>query len=466
MRWTFAVVDYTQRPKGAPIGLPFSIEPFGAFRRLVWPRGAIQLDRGTRVAGWGRFALVGDFAGLWLLIDAERDDVLRFKIEPRYPLHELAVDGDTIAATSYAGVLRLPLTDLERLAPGKHEVFTALEFPQRRPEVRLAATVKSDKATMIVQPEGIHTDLRLEPEKYHLEPGEPVVVGDELVRGAYGYIEVIGQPRRPIDHKWIADPIKIECKRERRRDPAAGVRDVMAPLAPDQVSLLAQIAAGDDLARGVLIDLLADRGDHAAETFALARAGAHVTNAKQRAALGPLAHFFEVELSGGLPAIATLIRHPPDDAESLAALFGDLRLGLISELRSGNSPPALYHRLLASPALVSLRRVEAPTPEALALLREHHAGKLTHLARVPFANQLAIAMLADKAFASVTHVELQSLRRNHAPMAFVAALPALPGKHVRFVRHAQASDAELARLLRERLPELGFASLEVNDQLL
>lgn len=461
MRWRFAVG--VEDVGGEASSKAFSIAEFGAFLRLEWPRGACQLNRYALVAYWERFALILE-QPVAMVVDADREEVMRFRITPARQFTRLEIAGADLRARTWGGVLIIPLADLEALEPGDHEVEVEQTFPLRRPEIRRVAIVEQvEQGIAVVWPQGSTAPLRLEAERYALTPGAEIVVGDELAPNHFAYVEGIGQPRRSIATQLVPERLALSATRAQPRDPAAGSRSTMPPLEDNQVALFAQIADDDDVARGVLIDLLADRGEPEAVTFALLHAGKPVPSTKRRTALGPLAHFFEVQFHRGLPAIATVVRHPPNDDQAITAMLGDLRLGLIVELRRANTPMPFYLRVLASPMLLALRRVDAPSHEALQILRERHAGQLTHLARVPLGNQIATAMLADAAFASVTHLELDAPRGNleQAVATFVAAIPPLPGRHLRVPPQSYGLGLELARLLFGRFGELGLASLEV-----
>jgi hypothetical protein len=129
--------------------------------------------------------------------------------------------------------------------------------------------------------------------------------------------------------------------------------------------LIREIAAHpeDDQNRGVLIDLLADLGEPCAALFAQARAGRPIAKAKRATAFGPLAACFQaIELVGGLPETAVLARGASPD--QLRAVLSDARIGLVRRLRLRNGSRAKYKQLLASRALVGLRAIDAPEPEA------------------------------------------------------------------------------------------------------
>ncbi|MEO8552378.1 MAG: hypothetical protein ABI678_20515, partial [Kofleriaceae bacterium] len=355
MRWTFAAgVSAPQRPQPAT---PFVLGRFGPRNRLAWDGEACEVRRDARLVSWDHCALVIDPTG-WLLIDRRRAGARR--IAGLAALSVTGVGDGVLWAGLGAGHVEIPLVDLEALAPGQHEVEIVTTYPLRDPSVRVTAKVlvaDSSRALVPVRTTRGTYELVLDRKELVLASGTELVLGDELWPGEFAYVEVTGQPRRPASQATVPQRFAITCSDVARApDPALGIGATVAPVVADHAPLVAQITADpdDDVARGILIDLLADRGEPAAATFALLRAGKKVSTPKRKAALGPLAHFFEIEFHRGLPWEATLVRTPPDDAPSVAALVGDLRLGLLATLRCRNGPQALYRRLLASRAFVGL----------------------------------------------------------------------------------------------------------------
>ena len=464
MKWTFAAgVSAPPRPQPAT---PFVLGRFGPRNRLAWDGEACEVRRDARLVGWADCALVIDPTG-WLLIDRRVAGAKR--IEGLAALAVVGVADGVLCATTGHGRVEIPLADLEALVPGKHEVELVATYPLRDPSVRVAAKVlvaDSTRALVPVRTTRGTYEVMLDSKALGLASGTELVLGDELWPGEFAYAEVAGQPRRPASQASIPRSFSITCSPvARSADPALGITATVAPIAADHAPLLAEITADpdDDIARAILIDLLADRGEPAAATFALLRAGKKVGAGKRKAALGPLAHYFEIEFHRGLPWAATLVRTPPDDAPSLAALLGDLRLGLLARVRCHNGPLALYRHLLASRALGGLRHVEAPGHEELAILSDTLPGQLVELTGVRLANGLALAMLGDTAFSAVRHIELVAPRALTAAQAvgYAAALPALPLRRLSVVPQGPTFPLVLARRLIPRMRELELASLEL-----
>lgn len=254
-------------------------------------------------------------------------------------------------------------------------------------------------------------------------------------------------------------------------DPAAGSgrrRVGLDPRTSRTVALVAQLAASpdDESARDILLDALADAGAPCAATFALLRAGKRVSNEDRDAALGPLVHFLtDIQLRGGLPATASVIANPPDEAAAIAAFLADLRLAMLDTIRLKHGPEALYCNIVGSPNLVGLRRADGSSHEILKVLRDRRAGQLTHLHRVSFTNKLAMSLVADPAFASVRNLELVCHGNNVAQRAknLLDELAALAEHERHITFDAYPRDAELvAKLVVPAFRELGLASFKLS----
>jgi hypothetical protein len=215
----------------------------------------------------------------------------------------------------------------------------------------------------------------------------------------------------------------------------------------------------------VLLDALADAGEPCAATFALIRAGKRVTDEERDAALGPLVHFLtNIKLRDGLPASASLVNQPPDDAEATTAFLADLRLAMLDTVRLGNGPEPLYRAIVGAPNLVGLREVDGSTHKILEQLRDHRAGQLTHLYSVPYTNKLVMSFVAAPAFRSLRHLELvvhgNNLAKRAQHLLDELAAFARPDLHVTFTAYPRDSEM-IARVVVPAFDALGLASFAI-----
>jgi len=407
VQWKLAAHGSAPENTGAPDR--FAVKRFGSKSRLVWPNGACGVT--GLVASWGRFAAIIEQDAI-VVIDGDRKDVARVEL-PGFPI---VPDGartanGTLWLTSARGALAIPLADLEELAePRTAEITIATWHPHRNAFARVPAKVVwvvGDECLINLQGPPV-VQVRLDHAKFGLEKGMEIAFVDELWPGRFAYLDVPGRPRQTLSAPAPLVKLVATSARVEPIDPAEGATAIIARRG-EYVPLIAELAANpdDELARGVLLDALADAGEPCAATFALLRADKKVSAHHRRAALGPLAHFLHlVKFQRGLPWSGTLIEDPPLDADAVAAFLGDLRVAMLETIRIGKGPETLYRELVASRELVCLRRVDAVDHLVLGDLRDAHAGRLRQLFGVPWTNGLAMSLLVDPAFDSVGEVEL------------------------------------------------------------
>lgn len=383
-----------------------------AGRELVWARGTYPL-KSPHLACWDRHAVVIEPRTL-VVISAARDTPIRLELDELVlvPRRVTATQG-TLHIASTFGTMEIQLEDLEQLTAGVTEITIETLYPQRDAGARvpgLVTALTGEVALVNVR----RTQLQLDARHYGLERGMEVALVDELWPGGFAAIDVPNQPRQvviePLGPYTITATITASTAEPRLAITA------LRPLARrgELDQLIREIAARpeDDQNRDVLIDLLADLGEPCAALFAQARAGNSITVRKRGIAFGPLVHYFKpIELLRGLPHTATLSRSAPDD--ELAALLGDVRLGLIYRLRLGKGSLAIYKTLLAAKELVGLRRIDAPHASVVtAALQGGH--RLTHLDELDLSDPLMANVLVQRELDSVRHFELHTDRRDVA----------------------------------------------------
>lgn len=384
--------------------------------------------RRTKLVHWGD--------GWSAIIDAKRLVIARGERSVRIAWFPPVLVGeiDVHDEAVWIGQFKLPTRELERvheLAPAELEISVQTVFPVRIPTARVVGRViGSDASTSTVQTPRAVVKI------YAVLPlGTELALVDEYMPGWFAAYDIAGLPRQRLP---MPEPFRLEatCTVGKVRAPEAAI--------PRDSQLVALLGEAD---RGVLIDLLADRGHPCAQVFAELRAGERLTPAKKRAALGALAPVFdEVTFEHGLPHAAKLSRD--------AKLVDDVRLGLLHELRIGRASIETYVAFIRSRALASLRACDAPTFEVLRALYDAGHRDLEQLYDVRFVEPAAIALLADPAFASVRHLELRvELRFARALLQRLAADDHGVFRHERHVVLVERHDKQLA--LRQLVSEAG-----------
>ncbi|MEO6774912.1 MAG: hypothetical protein ABI467_18230 [Kofleriaceae bacterium] len=467
MEWKLAAHGSAPANEGRPDG--FEEQTFGQAKRLVWARGASAIV--GPIAYWKRFAVMAANHTL-TVVDADRPDAVAITVDHVVDVRAIGSHAGALWLELAAGILAVPLADLERLAreaPAETSITVATWHPHRNAFARVPAKVvwvSGHDALVNIQEPRVR-QIHLDASVFGLDKGMHLAFVDQLWPGAYTAVDVPGQPRRTVQAPAPLRTATASAVRIVPRDPAAGAWDSIARTGP-VLALVEQIAAAPDdaVARAVLLDALGDAGEPCAATFALLGAGKRVSAQDRAAALGPLVHFLaDLKLHGGLPASGTLVAEPPADPAATAAFLGDVRLAMLHTVRIGKGPEPLYRALVGSPGLVGLRRADGSTHALLQELRDRRAGQLTHLFGVPYTNKLALSYLSAPAFASVRHLELVVRGRNVARRARDVvdelATFAGPERHVAFVT-PRTGDAELlARRVIPSFRALGLASVAI-----
>ncbi len=463
MQWTFAS-HARGRARGPADPGRFELTELGAKPRLAWPRGACAIPKAAHVAYWADHAVVVERTTL-TVVHADREELVRLELDELAlaPIRLELGDGE-LAIESLTGVMTIPLRWLERLAPGQVTFRVETTYPLRDATARVPGRVvwlMAEDALISMR----RSQLRLDHRQYGLEKGMDLAFCDELWPGTFAFLDVPGRPRQTLIERLAPYTATGRVTQVRPRDPATGQRTALAwSSRRDELDrLLVQLAQQpeDDTTRGVIIDLLGDAGEPCAEVFALLRAGAKVSVPRQRAALGSLDRFMTVKYERGLPWAATLTRKPPEDRESVAALLGDVRIGMVHALWPGKGPPALYEQLVASPALIGLRRANGST---LAFLQALRAGghALTHLDDVRLTRPAVAAELAHPAFSTVRYLTVTAGTREIEALLDVVhddhhGVFAHAPRELSLVRRDGASVVALARVVFARFPSLPCA---------
>jgi len=394
---------------------PFTLTTFGAKRRLAWPGGACAVRSHVRVASWdARYAALVDGSTI-TVIDARAGRQARLELRGELPWGGgtgLLVHDGMLAIQGGVQVVLVGLATLADVVAGtEREVVVDIRtvYPLRRPDAAVDAKV----AWVLTEADAVVNvgtrQLRMHGE-LGLEHKMSLVLRDELWPGTFATVDVPGRPPHTLR---VPDPprtITARLVRGRAHDPAeTGATLAPTTRLPELERLLAALARDpdDDATRGVLVDLLQELGEAYGAWVARERAGGvGPSRAHRRDALGPLAHFLEaVAYRGGLPWSAALARRPPEEAALVEAAAGDLRLGMLSELRLAKGPPAIYRKLVGSPRAIGLRHVDAPDRETLAALVAAGRDQLTSLHDVRFSKPAAVALLADPTFDRVVELE-------------------------------------------------------------
>lgn len=434
-----------------------------ADRELVWARGALAL-KSPHLGFWAGHAVVVE-PRMLVVIAAAAEAPIRIELADLVlaPRRVIAIDG-TLHVASTFGTMEISLDGLEQLigeiselAPQKTEITIETLYPQRNPTARVAGLVTAITGDIALVNVG-RSQLELDAQHYGLERGMEVALADELWPGSFAAIDVPHRARQVVIEPLA--PYTIEAKITAARAEPSLATTTLRPLArrAELDHLIREIATHpeDDQNRAVLIDLLADLGEPCAALFARARAGNSITVRKRGVAFGPLVHYFKpIELVHGLPHTATLSRTAPDD--ELAALLGDIRLGLLSRVRLGRGSLAIYKTLLAAQELVGLRRIDAPNASVVtAAVKGGH--RLTHLDELDLSDPLMANVLVQRELDSVRHFELHADRRDVAVLMrrfihdFHDVLARAP-RHLTFVEPQQFSIA-LAHSVIAAFPSL------------
>jgi hypothetical protein len=465
--WKLAAYGPVPTNDGRPDG--FETQQFGQGVRLVWEHGACAIV--GAIAYWKRFAVMVTGRTL-TMVDADRPDAVEIGTEHVTGARGARTHGDQLCVLVRDGILAIPFADLEliaRDAPAERSITVETWYPLRDKAARVPAKVvwlQSDKALINIQESPVR-QIQLDARTYGLATGMDLAFVDQLGPASYLWIDVPGQPRQSLYDPPSPQTGTASSRRIQPRDPAAGAWDSI-PRTARSVALIEQLAANpdDESARDILIDALADAGEPCAATFALLRAGKRVSTEERDAALGPLVHFLtDIELRSGLPASASLLNQPPDEAAAIAAFVMDLRLAMLHTLRLKRGPEPLYCKIIGSPNLVGLRRADGSSHPILEELRDRRAGQLTHLYGVSYTNKLAMSLVSDPAFASVRYLELVCRGNNVARRAvnLLDELAALTEHERHITFDAYPRDAEIiAKLVVPAFRELGLASFKIS----
>ncbi|MEO8843816.1 MAG: hypothetical protein ABI591_06835 [Kofleriaceae bacterium] len=424
---------------------------------------------GKRPAVWGSYWV--EVEARALTIGHDDSDTVRLELEDLALVGAVEAREGALRIANPHGTMLVPLVELEAVylehtvgvtPPPSVEVHITTTYPLREPNERVVGKVVwllADDALVNVG----RAQLRLDHRQYGLEQGMEVAFVDALAPGTWAALDVPGRPRQILIEPLAPYTVIARVVRRKPRAVVAGSGPVAR--SDELARLIREIAEYDsDHDRGVLIDLLADRGEACAAVFAQLRAGAPLTPAKRRVALGPLDAFLRpVEFRHGLPHSGVLRKDA--DRDRLPALLADARLGLLAALRLGKAGVELYTRIIANGQLLSLREAEAPSFTVLRALKDAGHTQLTHLYDVRFSEPAAVALLGDPAFASVRELELrieqrfadQLLRRLIADDHGVFARAP---RHLTFVERNQ-SPLALSQIVFARFPELTNASVTI-----
>jgi hypothetical protein len=424
---------------------------------------------GKRAAVWGSYWVEVEARALTIGLDT--GDKVRLDFDDLTLTGAVDVREGSLWIANQHGAMIIPLTELEAvyirhtvvlLPPTPAEdIHVTTTYPLREPNERVAGKVAWLLAEDALVNVG-RTQLRLDHRHYGLEKGMEVAFVDALAPGKWSALDVPGRPRQMLIEPLAPYTVMAKVTRRKTREVK-----VSGPVArSDEITrLVREISEHDsDHDRAVLIDLLADRGEPCAAVFAQLRAGEALTPAKRRVALGPLNAFLKpVEFAHGLPHAAVLRKDA--DRDELAALLADARLGMLETFRLGNGGVELYAQIIAKGELVSLRQADAPSFTVLRALKEAGHTQLTHLYDVRFAEPAAVAMLADRAFASVRDLELR-IEQRFADQLFRRLIAddhgvfARAPRHLTFVERHKYSIA-LSQTVFSRFSELTNASVTI-----
>lgn len=467
MEWKLAAHGTKPDNDGRPDG--FEEKTFGKAVRLVWFHGASAIV--GPIAYWKRCAVMVA-GGALTVVDADRPDVVEISVEHVAGARAIGTRDGELWLELAEGILVIPLADLEKLAreaPAETSITVETWYPHRNPSARVPAKVvwllEHDALVNIQEPRV--RQIRLDTQRFGLKEGMKIAFVDQLWPGAYTSVDVPGKPRQTVQS---TQPPRVAAARTERivpRDPAAGAWDSI-PRTGASLALVEQLAAhpSDDHAREVLLDALADAGEPCATTFALLRAGKHVSAEDRNAALGPLIYFLtNIKFRDGLPASGTLVNQPPDDPGSRSAFLADLRLAMLEAVRIGKGPEAFYRAIVSAPRLAGLRQADGINHHVLKDLRDHRPGQLTHLFKVPYTNRLAMSLVAAPAFASLQFLELVCHGNNVARRAhdLLDELASLPAKNLHIAFDAYPRDAQIvANLVIPAFRQLGLAGFGIS----
>jgi hypothetical protein len=426
-------------------------------------------------AGVGTAAVgkrLAEWEGYWVEVEAraltighDDGDMVRLAFDDLALVGAVDTREGSLWIANPHGAMIIPLADLEAVylePPASVEVHVTTTYPLREPNERVPGKVVWLLDTDALVNVG-RTQLRLDHRQYGLDKGMEVAFVDALAPGKWAALDVPGRPRQVLIEPLA--PYTVTAKVVKRKPRAPVAESGLVARSDELTRLVREIAEHDsDHDRAVLIDLLADRGEPCAAVFAQLRAGEALTPAKRRVALGPLAAFLKpVEFVHGLPHSAVLRKDA--DRDKLAALFADARLGMLETFRLGKGGVELYTQIIANGELISLRQADAPSFTVLRALKEAGHTQLTHLYDVRFSEPVAVALLADPAFASVRELELriehrfadQLMRRLIADDHGVLARAP---RHLTFVERNKYPIA-LSKIVFARFPYLTNASVTI-----
>jgi len=409
----FARLDATgelqpaERPDSSGDGAigPFTLREFGSTQRLAWSGGGgCSVKARSRVVFWGeRWAGIVDTHSI-TVIDGVANKQARVELPIYAPWSGCVVDagrlwvgGEQCVRVLELGELQAVLATSERTLPIELRTVYPLRRVDAAVEARVAWMFGDDDALVNIGTQQVRMHGR-----FGFEKGMTIVLRDEWYANKFALADVPGRPSVRLLEDDVIGRTIVGVVRGKSRDPAASGAAITST-DPRLEQLLAEVARDpdNDANRLVLVDLLQELG--ASFGTWVAEGGART---KRKEALGPLAHFLDdVEYRGGLPWSAALVRRPPIDAELVDRAAHDLRLGMLSTLRIGKGPRAVYVRFVGSPRAIGLRRVDVNDREIAAALVEAGRTQLTHLHDVRFTKPALIKLLADATFDRVVEIE-------------------------------------------------------------
>jgi hypothetical protein len=384
---------------------PFALSEFGSTRRLAWPGGGCTVKQRSTIVYWGnRWAAIVDLASI-VVIDATTNRQARIELSLHVPWTGCVAHAGYVWIGGERRVAIIALAALEAVVAGsERQVTVEIETvsPVRQEdgavEARVAWVFGDDDALVNIGPRQVHLYG-----KHGFEKGTTIRLRDEIYPGTFATAELPDGTRvQLVDPATQRSVSRVKVVRGKSRDPAAHTAPITST-DPRLEALLLELARDpdNDANRLVLVDLLQELGAEYGDW--VAQGG---NRAKRRAALGPLAHFFDhVEYKGDLPWTATLVSRPPLDAQILADAVGDLRLGMLSTLRIQRGPRSVYTQLVASPRALGLRRIDMVDKEIASALIAANRTQLTHLYDVRLTKAPLVKLLAHPTFDRVIEVE-------------------------------------------------------------
>ena len=407
---------------------PFAWAPQGKRHRVAWASGAVVVGASSPPVVWENlFAVSLEEAGLTVVrADSNRVARLTFKgfVPGWYPGHnELEPKLLRVHGPHFTYVL--PLVELEALLEGKSRdvaLTIQTEWSRCRPDARLACVVLwklSSTQTLVEVGDGRggnhRPKLTIELAKVFAKH-TPIVLVDELTPGVFQRAEIAGEVVELLPPPESVQTVTLKLKHTVADHPDGTDRPAITraePAARNRLAaLLDAIRDEPDVVanREVLIDLLQELEDPAAQAFAALRAGNALAPAKKKAALGPLAPFIlEYEALGGLPIAATLSRSArlADVTEDACA---DWRLGLLRTLRIGLANRRINTLVITAPAATQLRDVDVTHATTADALIAADRRELTRIGHIDLTKPRLLARLAHPTFDRVTtfHVAMEA----------------------------------------------------------